>query len=90
MVGNGPRTFDHACVVVINDQEILSFGGYRIYSGYRPLKEVWKYNVHTSQWTRMPDLIHKRSDTGCQLFKDGPLSTNHYVLVAGGTDQGVD
>ena len=87
MVGNGPRTFDRACVVVISDQEILSFGGYKWYM--RPLKEVWKYNVHTSQWTRMPDLIYKRLESSCQLFKDGPLSTNHYVLVAGG-GEGID
>ena len=86
MVGNGPRTFDRACVVVISDQEILSFGGF---SFGRILKEVWKYNVHTSQWTRMPDMIYKRLETSCQLFKDGPLSTNHYVLVAGG-DEGID
>ena len=87
MVGNGPRTFDRACIVVISDQEILSFGGY---DNPHTLKEVWKYNVHTSQWTRMPDLIYKRFGASCQLYKDGPLNTNHYVLVAGGIDNGID
>ena len=88
MVSNGPRTFDRACVVVISDQEILSFGGH--YNGYGSQRRVWKYNVHTSQWTRMPDLIYKRLESSCQLFKDGPLSTNHYVLIAGGAGGGID
>ena len=86
MLFSGPSapsgvSFSGACVVVISDQEILFLGNG---GGGERSTDVWKYNVHTGQWTKMPDLMQVRSYAACALFSNGATARDNYVLIAGG------
>jgi len=72
-----------ACAAKISPFEFILIGGFGPINPPPRLnqKTVYKYNVRTKQWTKLPDLIRARAHASCTFYPD---TTKPYVIISGG------
>ena len=65
----------HGCGVRISDTELVLIGGYNTWN------RVIRFNIQTSTWTSMPDLITGRRYHSCAFVNDKIIVAGNILLT---------